>query len=86
MKQEQFWQSEQNTPPRRGIFARIVGGILVMVSIFIFLVAGSISSTNAQGILEILGIGLISLAFTLLITGFTVERTTGGGEDDRFSK
>lgn len=79
MKQDHYWQKGE-TAPRHGVFSRIVGAALFVISAFIFMIASNATSAQVQGVLDILGVGLISLSLTLLITGWTVDHSNN--EDD----
>ena len=58
--------------------SRLIGVVLMLASLLIFGIAGSVANSSGQGILGLLGIGVVALGLTLLITGATL----GGGDGD----
>lgn len=84
MKQEKTWKPTTQRKKAKELLAhqesvsRLVGVALMLVSLLIFGIAGSIANPSGQGILGLLGIAVIALGLTLLITGATFG--TGDGE------
>ena len=83
MKQQKIWKTTLNKKKAEEMLAhqelvsRLMGVGLMLGSLVIFGVAGSIANSSAQGILGLLGIGVVALGLTLLITGATADRADG---------
>lgn len=69
MKHEQLWNKETRANVKNTVYSRLIGFALLIVSLAIFAVSGGAADDAQRGILLIGGVGLIALAFTILITG-----------------